>query len=107
MSSHSIPTDVKEQAREIVERFNNGYDLRNKKYKVRFRGRYMYVDRDEGTGPSPVCRLEYTGEMNNWEFAIYKYSSGRYDPDEWWFSGVDEVDGTIEGALRAGMMAYE
>jgi hypothetical protein len=21
--------------------------------------------------------------MDNWDFAIYKYSDGRYDPEEW------------------------
>ncbi|MGD9577951.1 MAG: hypothetical protein AB7Y74_06855 [Syntrophorhabdus sp.] len=66
----------------------------------------MYLERDDGSGPGPICRLKYTGEMGAWEFAIYKYSTERYDPHEWWFPGVEEVDGTVEGALRAGMKAY-
>lgn len=44
--------------------------------------------------------------MNNWEFAIYKYSDERYDPEEWFFSGAGQADGTIEGAMRAGLQAY-
>ena len=44
--------------------------------------------------------------MDNWEFAIYKYSDSRYDPEEWMFPGMGEVDGTIEGAMRAGLLAY-
>ncbi len=44
--------------------------------------------------------------MKQWEFAIYKYSDGRYDPDEWFFPGSGEVDGTIEGAMQAGLQAY-
>jgi hypothetical protein len=44
--------------------------------------------------------------MQHWEFAIYKYSDGRYDPEEWMFDGMEEVDGTIEGAMRAGLKAY-
>jgi hypothetical protein len=44
--------------------------------------------------------------MDDWEFAIYKYSSERYDPDEWFFPGVGLVDGTIEGAMKAGLEAY-
>jgi hypothetical protein len=43
--------------------------------------------------------------MNNWGFAIYKYSAGRYNPDEW-FPGDEYVDGTIEGAMMAGLHAY-
>jgi hypothetical protein len=44
--------------------------------------------------------------MSKWEFEIYKYSSGRYDPDEWMFPGSECVDGTVEGGLKAGMEAY-
>jgi hypothetical protein len=44
--------------------------------------------------------------MEHWEFAIYRYSDERYDPDEWFFTGAEELDGTIEGAMRAGLQAY-
>lgn len=37
-----------------------------------------------------------------WEFAIDKYSDECYDPEERFFSGAAEVDGAIEGAMRAG-----
>jgi len=40
------------------------------------------------------------------EFAIYKYSNERYAPDEWFFPGDQHVNGTIEGAMRAGLEAY-
>jgi len=39
-------------------------------------------------------------------YYFYKYSRDRYDPEEWMFSGSDLVDGTVEGALKAGMEAY-
>ena len=45
--------------------------------------------------------------MDNWGFAIYKFSVDRYDPEEWFFPGANEVDGTITGAMKAGMIAYE
>ena len=76
-------------------------------YCPRFRGKYVYLDRDDGDGPGPICRLTYTGDMKSWEFAIYKYSADRYDPEEWWFPGAEMVDGTVEGALEAGMKAYQ
>jgi hypothetical protein len=45
--------------------------------------------------------------MQHWDFAIYKFSDGRrYDPDERFFLGAEEVDGTIKGAMRAGLKAY-
>jgi hypothetical protein len=45
--------------------------------------------------------------MDNWDFAIYKYSDDCYDPEEWYFPGAEEVDGTVTGAMKAGMKAYE
>jgi len=50
--------------------------------------------------------LEYAGNIDNWDFAIYKYSNERYDPDEWFFTGAGYVDGTVEGAMKAGLEAY-
>jgi hypothetical protein len=45
--------------------------------------------------------------MDNWDFAIYRFSGGRYDPEEWFFPGADLVDGTVTGAMQAGMKAYQ
>jgi hypothetical protein len=36
----------------------------------------------------------------------YKYSDERYDEEEWFFPGAGHVDGTIEGAMKAGLEAY-
>ena len=44
--------------------------------------------------------------MKDWEFAIFKWSSEEYDSDEWFFPGSQFVDGTIEGAMKAGLEAY-
>ena len=55
----------------------------------------------------PICRLEYVGDMKKWQFAIYKFSSERYDPEEWFFPGEEFVDGTVEGAMKAGIKAYD
>ena len=108
MASKSIPTSVKEEVWEIVECFNyEELAERGIVYSARFHGGHLYPDRDDGFGPRPICRLSYTGDMKKWDFAIYKYSKDRYDSGEWWFPGADLVDGTIEGALRAGMEAYQ
>ncbi len=108
MAGKAIPDDVKQDVAAQVDAFNRkelaGY---NQAYSVRFRGRFAYLDRDDGAGPSPICRLEYMGKMDDWEFSIYEYSSERYDPEECWFPGSDLVDGTVQGAMQAGMMAYD
>jgi hypothetical protein len=106
MSAKRIPDEIKAQVNEIVARFNEGSGDPTCFYATRFRGSYLYLHRSDFGQIGPICRLKYTGDMNNWEFAIYKYSSGRYDPDEWFFPGDEYVDGTIEGAMRAGLEAY-
>ena len=50
--------------------------------------------------------MEYFKEIDKWEFAIFKWSTEIYDPDECMFPGSEFVDGTVEGAMRAGMKAY-
>ncbi len=107
MPKKTIPDDVRADIAKIVENFNRKrlkrYDSR---YVPKYKGKYLYFSRDDGTGePEPICRLEYTGNMSKWEFAIFKYSSGRYDPNEI-FPGIENVNGTAEGALKAGMKAY-
>jgi hypothetical protein len=104
---HAIPEEVKKQVEAIVDAFNTRV-LRDphRHYRPRYRGLYVYLDRVDDGIPKFICRLTYTGQMDNWEFAIYKYSDERYDPDEWMFPGAGHIDGTIEGAMKAGLEAY-
>ncbi|MFM7591624.1 MAG: hypothetical protein ACKO85_07500 [Isosphaeraceae bacterium] len=107
MGKESIPKAVKTQVEEIVTEFNKKWFRGSKHcYLVRFRGRFAYLDRFEYEELRPICRVEFGGKIDNWDFAIYKYSSGRYDPEEFLFPGSDCVDGTIEGAMKAGLEAY-
>ena len=103
----AIPPEVQQQAKETIERFNRE-ELADSgiRYVPRFQGAFLYLDRYGAGAPGPICRLKYTGAMDQWEFAIYKYSSGTYDADEWMFPGEEYVDGTIEGAMNAGLAAY-
>jgi hypothetical protein len=102
-----IPDDIKAQVDEIVKDFNHmvirdpGYF-----YVTRYKGDYLYLDRINFGNLSPICRLKYTGNMQDWEFAIYRYSKDRYDPDEWLFPGSEFADGTIIGAMKVGLQAY-
>ena len=107
MSKKKIPDEVKTQVSEIIARFNEGSNDPTCFYAVRFRGEYLYLDRSDFGRIGPICRLKYTGDMDNWEFAIFKWSSERYAEDEdEWLTGDEYVDGTIEGAMLAGLHAY-
>ncbi len=107
MATTGIPKDIKAQVEDIVARFNRTV-IRDPGafFTTRYRGKYLYLDRHDYGHLGPRGRLTYTGDMNRWEFAIYKYSDERYDPDEWMFAGAGYLDGTVEGALRACMAAY-
>ena len=102
-----IPAEVKTQVEDMVARFH-ATELRDPRcrYVPRYRGKFLYLDREDYGRLHPICRLEYTGKMDDWSFAIYKYSDERYDDQEWFFPGSGHVDGTIEGAMRAGLEAY-
>jgi hypothetical protein len=108
MAKNSIPDDVKAKVKAIVEKFNQ----KESRYPdthffaVRFRGAYAYLDRHEEHIVSKNGRVTWTGKMKEWDFAIYKYSSESYDPDEWMFPGSEHLNGTVEGALRACLEAY-
>jgi len=98
-----IPPEQKREISRIVEYFNqdNGCE-----YQPKYQGKYLYLHRQDGYQLSKICRLEYCGRIDNWRFAIYKASTEKYDPEEDFFAGAVEADGTLEGAMRAGLAAY-
>jgi hypothetical protein len=107
MSSKSIPSEIKKQVDNRVAEFNQKVISNpNIYYVTRYRGRFLYRERFKYGRSGPICRLEYSGSIDNWDFAIFKYSNERYDPEEWFFSGAGHVDGTVEGAMKAGLEAY-
>ena len=102
-----ITEDVKQKAIAAIERFNHENAQRKDCfYRARFRGKYLYLDRSDYGRIGPIGRLTYTGDFKKWDFAIFKWSSETYDPDEWMFPGAEMLDGTIEGAMKAGLEAY-
>jgi len=108
MNSIKIPREIKEEANRIIEGFND--KTFGKKsgiaYHAVFRGSFLYLYRIEGENDGPVARLRYNGKMDNWNFAIFRWSSERYDPDEFLFPGSEHLNGTLEGAMKAGNKAY-
>lgn len=106
-SSKTIPQQAQDEVQTIVERVNTQLARTHHcSYVTRFKGKYLYLDRNDGGYVSRICRLTYTGDRDGWEFAIYKHSDGCYDPEEWFFPGSEKLDGTIEGAMKAGLEAY-
>ncbi len=108
MAKKKIPDEARAQVDAIVEQFNKE-ELGGSPhcfYITRYRGHYLYLDRNDWGRVCHVCRLKYNGAMDNWDFAIFKYSNERYDPEEWLFPGEGHVDGTVVGAMRAGLGAY-
>jgi len=75
-------------------------------YVTRYRGLYLYLDRYDYGVLGQRCRLKFNTSLTDWDFAIYKYSDERYDSEDWFFPGAEYLDGTIEGAMRAGLEAY-
>lgn len=107
MKTSSIPDKIKVEALRAIENFNQKKLADTGcRFVARFQGKHLYLDRDEYGEICPVCRLQHKGVDRPWAFAIYKYSSDRYDPEETWFPGFEFVDGTVNGAMKAGMLAY-
>lgn len=108
MAKQVIPKEIKKNVSEIITKYNAATYKNNEslKYIADFRGKYLDLKRMEGDFTSEIARLTFNGKMDNWDFAIFKHSSDKYDPDETFFPGAKYVDGTIEGALKAGHEAY-
>ncbi|MBN3035595.1 MAG: hypothetical protein JW861_08410 [Bacteroidales bacterium] len=108
MKKAIIPADIQEKANRIIDRFNESVFQKGSEnqYHAKFQGAFLYLYRREGDADGPVARLTYTGDFERWEFAIFRWSVERYDPGEDEFPGFQYLDGTIEGAIKAGHAAY-
>jgi hypothetical protein len=115
----TIPTEIQEEVLKIVEEFNRKtftgeqnpilkalFGKTKRGFAARFKGKFLYLDRTDRGRPTEICRLTWNGRMDNWGFAIYRHSRNFYDPDEWMFPGAGYINGTVEGAMKAGMEAY-
>lgn len=109
MKRSTIPQQVKEEIEKRIEKFNKKKLSRLSGkvfYLAEFKGKFLYLKRKEFGDMSPIARLTYTGDISDWDFAIFKWSREKYDPDEFFFPGAEDLDGTIEGAMKAGLKAY-
>lgn len=71
-SAGQKPNSIPPQALEHLHRELRSF--KDSRLEAYVRGRYCYVSyRGE-----PLCRLGYRGQLEEWDFAIYKYSTQRY-----------------------------
>jgi hypothetical protein len=103
-----IPAAIVSEIEERVEAFNQKHLARKScKYVPKIKGKFIYLMQDTGRESlEHICRVAYNGDLEDLEFAIYKYSSEKYDPNEFFFPGSECLNGTIEGAMKAGLKAY-
>ena len=107
MRPKDIPNEIREKVEAIITKFNSKtFKRKDCYYQARFKGKYLFLDRYDYGRIGPICRLTYTGKMDDWDFAIFRWSSETYDPEEWMFPGSEFMDGTVEGAMKAGIQAY-
>lgn len=106
---YKVPIEIQGQLADRVEAFNRKY---LKKSSVVFfvdaHGKFVYLHYldPRSNQHQNAARLTYNGDLENMDFAIYKYSSEKYDSKEDFFPGAEHVDGTIEGAMKAVLEAY-
>ncbi len=101
--SIKIPEEVKAVIGQRVQAFNKAH---KSGFQVEFKGKYCFLSKIGWKEPTKLGRLEWSGDIEKWRFAIFRYSREFYDPDEFMFEGAQKLDGTIEGAMRAGIELY-
>ncbi len=104
-----ITPEIKQQVEKIIEQFNNTeLDLISDFYSyfATYKNKFIYLKIQKEDVVYPAGRLTYNGNLNDLEFAIYKFSSEKYDGDEFMFPGSQHLDGSVKGALYACNTAY-
>jgi hypothetical protein len=107
MKSTAIPEEIREQVRDIVINFNRTtFPSGDCYFEVRFHGKFLYLDRCDYGTVGPMCRLTYNGKVDDWSFAIFRWSNERYDSDEWMISTQGSLKSIVEDAMDTGLDIY-
>ena len=104
-----ITKELRTLLREEVIRLNDKLfnDQNDCYFETRFAGKFLYLDFVQNMMSEQRCRLTYNGNMDDWLFDLFEWSSEKYNTEDDFFNGADEIDGTIEGAMKAGYLAYK
>jgi len=108
MAGIKIPEQIKESVEIIVNEFNETKLVEfNCKFVAEYKGNFLYLLLDEGLPKlAPTLRMKFKGSMDNWEFAIFKWSNETYTTDYFFIPGCKHVNGSISSALQAAIIAY-
>ena len=108
MEDYQVPIRVQSEIMDRVQKFNRKYLSEEKsQYYSDARGKFIYFRRTINNGYfEGVFRLTYVEGLKNMPFALYRRDTGKYDANAHGFFGEEFVNGTIEGALTAGIMVY-
>ncbi len=101
----NITQEIKDQLEKEVATFNQTtLSKATYAYGITTRSKYIYLNVHHLNGPTyKIGRLTYNGDTEDMDFAVFKYSSERYDPEEFAFPGTKHLNGTIRGAMKCGL----
>jgi hypothetical protein len=81
---------------EAIERLNQAIsDLGDPALQAETRARFCYLY----YGSQSLCRLGYRGELNEWDFAIYRSTIGKYSNGDYFLPSRAPIDECIRTAL--------
>jgi len=108
MEDYAVPIAIQSELGDRANAFNRKVLSKARyRYCPDARGKFIYLGRLWPDGSSQrLGRLTYEGDLENMEFVIFKFRSGKYDPKVRSFPGYQHLDGTIEGALKALTEAF-
>ena len=110
MKENAISKEIEITINNRVKTFNEKYLPKNAVGHciANVKGKFIYIHYfyPKNKRLDPVGRLTYNGDLDDMPFAIFKYSSESYSFNEF-FPGQEHLNGTIEGALKAVLKAYE
>ena len=108
---YAIPLEIQKEINKKIDVFNKKYMSKsNYKYCAIIKGKFIYLMwQYEVAGEQKfdkISRLTYDGNLNDMDFAIFRYSREKYDATAM-FPGDNYINGTLEGAMKAGLKAYD
>ena len=101
--SINIQSELCDRVNEFSEKYLSRFDCR---YLADARGKFIFLYRQRFDGTlERIGRLTYKGDKENMDFAFFNRKKQKNDPD-CLPSKKRHLDGTIEGAMKAGLEAY-
>jgi hypothetical protein len=83
----TITKELRLQIRDEVKKLNDKLfsDQGDGDYEVRFSGKFLYLDFIENKVREKICRLTHNGNMDDWLFDLYEWSSEKYNTEDDFF----------------------